>query len=64
MVLFVIIKMAEEQEYCGCKLSTWIKTLNLVVGCAMVFFVIFNIFRFLSAGSQIVIAFGFCFYQM
>ena len=56
--------MAEEQEVCGCKLSTFIKTINLVVGCAMVFFGFFNIFRFLSAGSQIVLVFGFCFYQM
>jgi hypothetical protein len=53
---------AENTKVCGCERSTFIKSLNFLCGIGMIVFGVFNIFGFLGAGSQIVLAFGFAAY--
>ncbi len=52
----------EKATVCGCEIATFLKVLNFLCGGAMVIFGFFNIFGFLSAGSQVVLEFGFFFY--
>ena len=52
----------EPAKVCGCEIATFLKVLNFLCGGAMVVFGFFNIFGFLSAGSQLVLEFGFFFY--
>jgi hypothetical protein len=51
-------------KICGCEQGTFIKCINMGVGLGMVFFGFFNMFSFLTAGANIVLEFGFFFYQM
>jgi hypothetical protein len=55
---------AESTKVCGCEKSTFIKSLNFLCGIGMMVFGFFNIFGFLGAGAQVVLAFGFAMYQM
>ena len=63
-VFIIIIFKMEEKKVCGCNMSTFIKILNMACGVGMVFFGYFNMFAFLSAGANVVLRFGFFFYQM
>ena len=36
--------MAEQKEYCGARVSTWIKILNMILGILMVVYSVLTIF--------------------
>ena len=53
---------AEPRKICGCQQETFIKIINMTVGLAMVVCGVFNMFNFVTAGANVVLAFGFSFY--
>ena len=57
--------MAEEvvdTKVCGIERASFLKAINFICGVGMVVFGIFNMFSFVTAGSQVVLVFGFAFY--
>ena len=55
-----------EKEYCGMKLSTWAKVINMGLGALMIFYSIFTFFTVLGAVFDVsaILVISFRIYEM